>query len=59
MATKPDQVTPTAGKAGVGGEEMERYGITRVPVDYFHVGEYRYTVLADAVAQAKREGRGS
>ena len=36
-------------------EEMAKYGITRVPVDYFHFGEFRYTNLKDAVAQAKRE----
>ena len=33
-------------------QEMARYGITRVPVDYFHYGEFRYTNLKDAVAQA-------
>lgn len=36
-------------------DEMAKYGITRVPVDYFHYKQYRYTNLADAVAQAKRE----
>ena len=35
-------------------DDMARYGITRVPVDYFHYKQYRYTNLADAVAQAKR-----
>lgn len=35
-------------------DEMAKYGITRVPVDYFHYEQYRYTNLADAVAQAKR-----
>ena len=34
-------------------EEMAKYGITRVPVDYFHYKEYRYTNLDDAIAQAK------
>ena len=34
---------------------MAHYGITRVPVDYFHVGVFRYTNLADAVAAAKRQ----
>jgi len=34
--------------------EIERLGITRVPVDYFHWREFRYTNLNDAVAQAKR-----
>lgn len=33
---------------------LERLGITRVLVEIFLVGDYRYTSLADAVAQAKR-----
>ena len=36
-------------------EEMASYGITCVPVDYFHYGQYRYTNLKDAVTQAKRD----
>ena len=36
-------------------EEMERYGITRFPVHYFQLGQYKYTNLKDAVAQARRE----
>jgi len=44
-------------------EQMATYGITRVPVDYFHVGKYRYSNLDDAIAEAKRrelaaKGRG-
>ncbi len=34
--------------------EMAAYGITHVPVDYFHLGAFRYTHLNDALAQAKR-----
>jgi hypothetical protein len=34
---------------------MAKYGITRVPTDYFHYKEYRYTSLDDAIAQAKRQ----
>ena len=46
-------------KAGLGPgseavKEMDEYGITCVPVYYFHYGKYRYTNLADAVAEAKR-----
>ena len=37
-------------------EAMARYGITRVPVDYFHFKEFRYTNLDDAIAQATRQG---
>ena len=36
-------------------EGVTKYGITRVPVDYFHYKQYRYTNLSDAVAQAKRD----
>jgi hypothetical protein len=38
-------------------EEMAKYGITRVPVDYFHYEGFRYTNLKDAVAQAKLQQR--
>ena len=34
---------------------MEKYGITRVSVDYFYYKEFRYTDLNDALAQAKRQ----
>jgi hypothetical protein len=44
-ATLPDQKAV---------DEMAKYGITRVPVDYFHYGVFRYTNLKDAMAQAKR-----
>jgi hypothetical protein len=37
--------------------EMAKYGITRVPVDYFHYRDYRYTSLEDAIAQARRDDR--
>ena len=36
-------------------EAMAKYGIARVPVDYFHYKEFRYTNLDDAIAQATRE----
>lgn len=36
-------------------QEMERYGIIRIPVDYFHYGRYRYTNVRDAIAEAKRD----
>jgi hypothetical protein len=35
-------------------DEMERYGITCVPVDYFHYKGSRYASLTNAIAQAKR-----
>lgn len=35
-------------------ETLDRYGITRVPVATYLLDGYRYTSLADAVAQARR-----
>jgi hypothetical protein len=34
---------------------MAKYGITLVPVDYFHYKEFRYTNLDDAIAQPTRQ----
>ena len=36
---------------------MARFNITRVPADQFHVDGYRYSHLADALAQARRGRR--
>lgn len=33
---------------------MAQYGITRVRADSFHLGEWRYSNLRDAIAQARR-----
>ena len=35
---------------------MARHGIVRVPADQFHIDGFRYTNLADALAQARRGG---
>ena len=35
-------------------EEMSKYGITKKSIDHFYYGEYQYTNLRDALAQAKR-----
>ena len=35
-------------------QAMREFGVKCVPVDYFHVGGYRYTDMKDAIAQAKR-----
>ena len=37
-------------------EALARLGIERVPGFTYRIGGYRYTNLADAVAQAKRGG---
>jgi hypothetical protein len=36
-------------------QEMDRYGIVRVPADSFFYREFRYTNLNDALAQARRD----
>jgi hypothetical protein len=36
-------------------ELMEKYRISRTPADYYHYGQYRYTNLTDAIAQAERD----
>ena len=38
-------------------EQMAKYGITRIPVDYFYYNEFRYTRLEDAISHAKRQRR--
>jgi hypothetical protein len=35
-------------------EEMARYGITCTQISQFIYGDYRYTNLTDAIAEAKR-----
>jgi hypothetical protein len=50
-----DQKEPNTALTPEATEEMEKLGITRVAVDYFYCGEFRYTNLKDAVAQAKRQ----
>jgi hypothetical protein len=57
MTDRDNEISSTVNLIGV--EEMARYGIARVPVDYFHYGKYRYSNLRDAIAQAERDGRGA
>lgn len=51
--TSTHQDRGNAGSHSEVGKEMGRYGITCVLVDYFHLGQYRYTHLEDAIAEAK------
>lgn len=44
---------------GEDAKEMQKFGITRTPVDYFYFGKYRYTDLKDAIAQARRHNSAS
>ena len=53
--TSADGEEASAAFSPEAAEEMAKYGITRVPVDYFHFGVFRYTNLEDAVAEAKRD----
>jgi hypothetical protein len=50
---KHREESPTVGQDTA--EEMVKYGITRVPTDYFYYKEYRYASLDDAIAQARRQ----
>lgn len=36
-------------------DEISDYGITTTQITYFHYGDYRYTNLKDAIAEAKRD----
>jgi len=53
MSTLKPVDTPLSTEDATG--QMARYGITRVPVDYFHFREFRYTSFSDALAQAERQ----
>ncbi len=45
---------PTSEDLSRQSEMMERHGIALVRADQYHVDGYRYTNLADAIAQAGR-----
>jgi endonuclease YncB( thermonuclease family) len=53
IASQHREESPTVGQDIA--EELVKYGIMRVPTDYFYYKEYRYTSLDDALAQAKRQ----
>ena len=55
--TPPETVPSAEGDANAAA--VARYAITRVPVDYFHVGPFRYTALSDAIAEGKRRSVGT
>ncbi|MEQ8506307.1 MAG: hypothetical protein RIB80_13360 [Rhodospirillales bacterium] len=38
-------------------EEMKAHGITKMTIEYYCIGSYRYTNLEGAVAQAQRAAR--
>lgn len=45
----------STGSHSEASEKMNKYGITCVSADYFHLGQYRYSRLEDAIAEAKRQ----
>ena len=54
----PEDLRSHSGDFGRGAAAaMAKYGITRVRVDNFYYGEFRYTNLDDAIAEAKRHPR--
>jgi hypothetical protein len=52
-----DKTAPVENRDTDTAEEILKLGITRVPVDVFRLGDFRYTNLKDAIAQAKRQQR--
>jgi hypothetical protein len=47
-------VTSKTDAASSSSDDEARYGIKRVTIHQFETGGYRYSNLADAIAQAKR-----
>ena len=56
MSGSPTAPSPSAPEASP--EELVQLGITRVQTEHFQVGNYRYSSLADAIAEARRVGNG-
>lgn len=50
----PPTAPPPAASANAA--ELVRLGISRVRTEHFEVGPYRYSNLADALAEARRAG---
>lgn len=46
-----------AANAAAQEADMIKYGITRIPADYYQFKDYRYSKLEDAIAQAQRHER--
>jgi hypothetical protein len=55
MINTEEQLPPLSVEAR---QQMEKFGIARVPTDSFRYREFRYTNLQDALAQAKRDAEG-
>lgn len=50
-------VEPSEASSQNDAEEMSKYGIRKVSIEYFYHGMYGYLDLKDAIAQARRELR--
>lgn len=55
MVTEDQKGPEVSTVSDIDDQEMTKYGIIRVPVDHFHFGDFRYTNLKDAIAQAKHK----
>ena len=54
VSETPDRGLSTASAAESETALLAEYGITRIPAERFDVDGYRYTNVADAIAQARR-----
>jgi len=60
--SRPDDLSTSAASAtsepaGLSDGELRQLGITRTLTERFDVGEFRYTSLDDALAQARRQAK--
>lgn len=51
------QIPPETLSAGPSQSDLEKLGITPVPLTVFDCGGYRYTNLRDAIAASKRNAK--
>ena len=55
---EPEKTTPSDASLSIEAvQEMTKYGVTCSQTSLFFYGTYRYTNLADAIAEAKRHPR--
>ncbi|WP_262690440.1 hypothetical protein [Kordiimonas aestuarii] len=54
QAPHPSTTTIADAPTTAEAETMAEYGIVHSTVNYYQLGDFRYTSLKDAVAQAKR-----
>ena len=54
MSREEGEVVPMSNRDATDENELQRYGIVRVPADTYLWNGYRYTHVRDALAAAKR-----